>query len=315
MDFSDSLFEACQSSEQELTFAALKDEMNKRSIEFGAEQMKSFGLIRDDGTYSNLALLLSDQCKHVIDVSVFQGKDMFVFRGYKEFSGSVIKQLNDVYSYLDMMNKTKGIVSGLYRMDTKDYPEEAIKESLLNCIIHRDYSFTGRSIINVFKDHIEFINHGGLMPGLALDDIYLGISDSRNRNLASVFLRLGLVEGFGTGIGKIVDSYRGFYPAPLFQATGRVFKVTLYNENESHDGFFGDVVSEPKPQYGASIIPRETLSRSILSMAKEKGIITRKDVQDMFKVGSTKAFLCLKTLCEEGKLRQLGSGRQTYYTI
>lgn len=308
-------YEESRSQIQDLTFNSLKAELNSRSMKFGAPQLKTLKMVGTDGLYNNLALLLSDQCMHTIKVAVFQGHDGSIFRSRRVFSGSLLKQLNEVYDYIDGHNETKATFSGLLRTDNRDYPDVAIREALLNCIIHRDYQIPGYSIINIYEDHMEFISLGGLVHNLTIDDIFLGISDSRNPNLASVFLLLGLVEGYGTGIGKILDSYNGFHPAPWIQATPGAFKVTLYNENENHDAYYGDYISENGIKYGSNLIPRESLSASIMEMVRQNGIITRKDIQDKFKVGSTKAFLCLKALCDEGKLRQSGSGRQTYYRL
>ena len=174
----------------------------------------------------------------------------------------------------------------------------------------------GSTIINIYNDHIEFLTLGGLVSGLTLDAVFLGMSDWRNPNLASVFLRLGLVEGYGTGVRKIIDSYRGTACAPKIQAVGGAFKVTLFNRNEKvTDHYSGDLISEPRPQYAVNNVPREELADAILRLAEEKGTITRKNVQDRFKVGSTKAFLCLKILCDSGKLRQQKMGKQSRYSI
>ena len=133
-------FESCRSMNQELTFQTLQMEMQKRSLEIGSPQMRTLKLIGEDDLYTNLALLLSDQCETTTKVALFQGTDKEVFRDRKEFSGSVLKQLEDVYQFIDLVNKTKATFSGLDRTDMRDYPEEAVREALLNSIAHRDYS-------------------------------------------------------------------------------------------------------------------------------------------------------------------------------
>ena len=314
METSGKSYEASRSQIQELTFESFRKELDARSIEFGPSQMRTLKMIGSDNLYTNLALLLSDQCTHTIKVAVFQGEDGSVFRARREFSGSVIKQLNDVYEYLDEHNETKATFSGLLRTDTRDYPEVAVRETLLNCIIHRDYLHCGSTIINIYNDHMEFLTLGGLVSGLTMEAVFLGMSDSRNPNLANVFLRLGLVEGYGTGIRKIIDSYKTVSRSPKFQAVGGAFKVTLYNENEDvSDYYSGNLISEPKAPYHVNYVPRDEIAASVLEMARKKGTITRKDVQDRFNIGSTKAFFCLKILCDSGKLRQQKMGKQTSY--
>ena len=88
-------FELCRSMKQELTFQTLQEEMKKRSIELGISQMRTLKMIGEDGLYTNLALLLSDQCEITTKVALFQGLDKEVFRDRKEFTGSILKQLED----------------------------------------------------------------------------------------------------------------------------------------------------------------------------------------------------------------------------
>lgn len=82
----------------------------------------------------------------------------------------------------------------------RDYPPEAIREALLNAIVHRDYSFSSATLIRIFEDRIEFVTIGGLVKGIVLDDVMLGVSALRNQYLANIFYRLRLIEAYGTGI-------------------------------------------------------------------------------------------------------------------
>ena len=100
-------------------------------------------------------------------------------------------------SFLFIMRKKKkgkATFSGLDRTDRRDYPEDALRESLLNSIVHRDYSFSGSNLVNIYEDRIEFVSLGGLVSGLELESIFLGVSQSRNPNLAAVFYRMRLIE-------------------------------------------------------------------------------------------------------------------------
>lgn len=308
-------YEEGRSLVQDLTFHAFEQEMQLRNLEYGVAQMKTLRMIGADGLYTNLALLLSEQCPYTIKVAVFQGKDKTLFRDRKEFSGSLLTQLQDVYHFLDMYNKTKAEFSGLYRNDRRDYPEEALREALLNSILHRDYSFSGSTIINMFDDHIEFSSLGGLVNGLSMDAIFMGVSQSRNPNLASVFYRMRLVESYGTGIDKIRRFYAGCERQPVFQAAEGAFLVKLYNKNEMLD----NVLLERKEQY---VGKKQRSSRkadyteekgAILAIAKKQGSITRKEVEDILNIKTTKAFRILKEMCEEGSLIQGISGRNSCY--
>lgn len=139
-------------------------------------------------------------------------------------AGSVFKQFEDVVNYLALCNKTVSTIKGLVRTDKQDYPEEAIREALLNALVHRDYSFSGSIIINVNDSKMEFISLGGLLPGLSTEDIRIGVSQPRNKKLAEVFHRLRLIESYGTGIRRIFKLYENCPVQPSIEATTNAFQ-------------------------------------------------------------------------------------------
>ena len=157
-------FERNRSLIQELTFHTLQQEMERRKLEFGEAQQKTLGILGEDGLYTNLGLLLSEQCPQSLKVAVFQGTDKQVFRDRREFHGSLLQQIQDAYGYIDYHNQTRATLEGLERVDERDYPPEAVREALLNAVAHRDYSFSGSTQVNIYEDRIEFVSLGGLVP-------------------------------------------------------------------------------------------------------------------------------------------------------
>lgn len=200
-------FEAMRSLEQNLTFQATEKEFALRDLAFGISQMKTLGILNTDGIYTNLGLLLSEQCAHTVKAAVFEGINQSIFRDRQEFTGSLLQQMNEVYEYIDRRNQVHSTFDKLRRIDTRDYPEVAIREALLNSLVHRDYSFSASTLISVYDDRIEFTSIGGLPAGVSLDDIMLGLSVCRNPKLANVFYRLELIEAYGTGMKKIMGAY------------------------------------------------------------------------------------------------------------
>ena len=174
-------YEDSRSLEQDLTFHAAETAFERYGVEFSVEKYRALGITQND-IYTNLALLLSDQCHHTIKVAVFKDEFCTEFRDSKEFGGSVFKQFEDVVNYLALCNKTVSTIKGLVHTDKQDYPEEAIREALLNALVHRDYSFSGSIIINVNDSKMEFISLGGLLPGLSTEDIRIGVSQPRNKS-------------------------------------------------------------------------------------------------------------------------------------
>ncbi|MCL2087582.1 MAG: putative DNA binding domain-containing protein [Oscillospiraceae bacterium] len=224
-------YEKLRSTEQELMFEFAKAEFSKRDIQFETAQMTTLGIINSDNIYSNLGLLLSDQCAHTIKTAVFQDTTQQIFKDRREHSGSLFKQINDVYDFLDFHNQTAASFNKLLRVDKRDYPETALREALLNAVVHREYSVSASILIKIFSDRIEFISPGSLTGGLEVEDIMSGYSACRNTALASVFYRLQLIEAYGTGILKIFETYKTESIKPKIEVTPNVFKITLPNTN------------------------------------------------------------------------------------
>ena len=301
-------FEDIRSLNQELTFDAAASEFSKRSIAFGKTQMKNLGIIGSDGLYTNLGLLLSDQCVHSIKVAIFQGTSKSVFRDRREFNGSILKQLNDVYEYIDLNNKTKATFSGLDRMDTRDYPEDAIREILLNSIVHRDYTFSAGILISIFDDRIEFVSLGGLVAGLTINDIMVGASQARNEKLANIFYRLRLIEAYGTGITKILMSYESHSSKPEFITTDGAFCVKLPNINAViSDKTSGTILTNDKDSY-------INLSK-ISNFLSHNGSITRKEAEVLLGVKQTMAGNILKKYEKMGIIIAVGIGKNIKYIM
>ena len=202
------MFEEMRTVQQDLTFDEAAVAFKRYKVDFSEDKYIALGLrnIHDD-QYTNLALLLSDQCQHTTKIAVFNDESCTEFRDSKEFGGSIFKQFENSINYLALCNRTVSTIKGVVRTDKQDYPEEAIREALLNALVHRDYSFSGSIIINVNDSKMEFISLGGLLPGLSTEDIRLGVSQPRNKKLAEIFHRLRLIESYGTGIRRIFKLY------------------------------------------------------------------------------------------------------------
>lgn len=302
-------YEDARSINQQLTFKKAEDYFAKRNLPFGVQQKRTLNIIGADGTYTNLGMLLSDQCVHTIKMAVFEGSKKSVFRDRKELTGSLLAQLEDAYSYIDQFNHTRAEFEGLVRIDRRDYPGEALREALLNAVTHRDYSFSGSTLISIFDDRIEFVTIGGLVRGLTFDDIMLGVSALRNQNLANVFYRLKLIEAYGTGILKINESFADYTVKPQFEVTNNAFKITLPNIN--YEGGHKEAACAD-PQKMTDKADRQEI---LLRLAERQGHIIRKDVESTLMVSQATAILILRDMVEKGLLTKEGSGKQQRYRI
>lgn len=303
-------FENMRSINQALTFEATKKEFEKRNVVFGQPQMQTLKIVSADGIYTNLGLLLSEQCLHTIKAAVFEGINQNVFKDRREFSGSLMQQLNDVYDYIDFHNQTHATFRKLLRIDTRDYPEVAVREALLNTLVHRDYSFRASTLISIYDDRIEFVSIGGLLPGLELDDLMMGVSVCRNPHLANVFYRLQLIEAYGTGMKKIMGAYANALVQPKIKTTNNAFKIILPNVN-----FTPKAAEVHKDFEKAADLALDSNEEKVLQFLREHLMITRKETQTLLEISQSTAGRILKAMVDSGRIKQIGGSRTTRYEL
>ena len=296
-------FEDSRSLEQNLTFESTAKAFERYGVEFSPEKYPALGITQlSSGLYSNLGFLLSDQCRHTIKIAVFSDEAKTIFKDSKEFGGSLFAQLDGALDCLSLCNSTAASFQGLERVEHSDYPEAALREALLNAIVHRDYSFSGSIIINVTDDEIEFISIGGLLPGLSTDDIKSGISQPRNKRLAEVFHRLHLIESYGTGIRRIYNCYKDHPKQPKIEVTSNTFKIALYNTNSA--------ISEEQSASQVS-----TQMQKILNYVSTNGSITENEIGELLGVKKTRSYTIASEMCKRGLLEQVGKGKDKKFFL
>ena len=298
-------FEDMRSLNQELTFEAAKKQFAKKDLPLGEAQMKTLGIMTHDGVYTNLGLLLSDQCVHTIKVAAFEGTTQSQIKDRKEFSGSLFQQMDEVYDYIDFRNQIHSSFQKLYRIDQRDYPETAVREALLNLLIHREYSYRASSFVSLYADRIEFTSIGGLLSGVTLNDVMMGISVCRNIKLANIFYRLELIEAYGTGMRKIREAYSETGKKPEIETSENAFKIILPNLNVQTETKKTDV-NKPAD---------DDQEEAVISLAKKQGTFIRKDVQKELGISQTTCGRLLKKMVENGQIIQEGKSRNTHYRL
>ncbi|MBQ3519708.1 MAG: putative DNA binding domain-containing protein [Clostridia bacterium] len=288
-------FEALPSVQQDLTFDYLESVFKRAELEL---KQKTLGLLDANGSYTNLALLLSDQCPFSVKAAVFDSDDKSRFLDRKEFEGSLIRQADEIYEYLKLNNKTRGEYNGLRREDKTEYNQLVLREGLLNAITHRDYSLNGSILISIYKNRIEYVSIGGLVSGMTYADMMLGVSRSRNEKLANVFFKLKYVEAYGTGIEKIQGDYEHTGLEPRFEISDNGFLLVLPNKN-----------------YMEKAKEIRTDKELVYDFIVRCGRATRAQVQEELGFKLTKTRNILLQLEQEGKIERRGNGKGIFYTV
>lgn len=188
-------YEEDVSDEQDLTFKYFKEALSERNITFTDRIKRTLSIVNNEGKYTNLGLLLSDQSPIVVKLAEYDSQMNFKVK--KTLSGSLLKVLYELEEQVERLNDTKVIIDGtsFTRIETKSYPGAALREVILNAICHSDYYIRSNIKIEFFADKVEITNPGGIFNA-TMNDIMSGIQTYRNAHLVNVFDKLGLIENF-----------------------------------------------------------------------------------------------------------------------
>ncbi len=299
------VFERLRSVNQELSFSYAAQMFARQKIEFHKDKYYILGITNSESDlYTNLGYLISDQCEYTVKAAVFADQKNTVFRDRREFGGSVFLQAEETYAYLNLCNQNRSVIDGLEREDYWDYPKEAVREALLNALIHRDYNFGGSIIINVNEKEMEFISIGGLTGGLSPEDIRNGISLSRNSKLAEIFHRLHFIEAYGTGIRRIFSLYENCFLQPEITVTPNTFKIVLPNMNFARQKEVKEV------KQNQNLTPQ---MQKVLDYLSEHGEISDQKLQEVLNIKRTRAYTLTRQMAEKGLIQISGRGKDKKY--
>ena len=230
-----------------------------------------------------------------------------------------------------------------HREELPDYPERAVTEAIANAIIHRDYMQMGSEIhIDMYDDRLEIYSPGGMMDGRLIQQLNPLTVPSKRRNplLADFFSRLGLMERRGSGMRKIIDSYKRFeglpnFHVPEFQSNASEFHVTLWNLNYTCNGtvkedanYEGEFANKPEqfvnPKEGFANRPEQfaksrkeflKASRQIYNIISTNSQITTAQMAEKMKISQRQVQKYLKRLQEAKKISRSGSRKNSEWKI
>jgi len=264
----------------------------------------------EGGKLTNAALLLfgKEPQRYYIQARVRIGrfKDPITIIDDKEIGGNLFTQVEEamkiIMSHIGVRYEFEG---ELRRKEIWDYPLDALREAIINALIHRDYTDPSSVQIKIFDDFIWMWNPGKLPEGISLEDLKKEMHPSKLRNpkIAQVFYYAGLIERWGTGTFKIVRlCLESCLPEPEFKEEAGGFVVLLRKDIYTED-------------YLRKLGLNERQIKAVLYV-KERGRIGNKEYQELFGVSKPTASRELDDLVRKGILERIGAtGRGTYYVL
>ena len=208
--------------------------------------------------------------------------------------GSLLQQYKDCMAFItSRLNKKFNIIGGGKRNESLEIPEEAVREMVINALIHRNYLIPGPTKIAIYDDRLEIFSPGNFPGPIKVDHLSLGVSYVRNKIIARVFREMGLVEKLGSGFRILFTSYEeNNLPVPtVVEGTGFV-KCVL-----------------PRP--GNS--PQPIMKKSLLHLFYKKSEVTVLDAMKFLEASRATASRELKQLVDQGLVSKIGKGPSTRY--
>lgn len=231
-------FEREHCKEQELTFKDAQRAFENHGLSFDRITLKNLGIIGVDGFYTNLGLLISDQNPYSLRCASFNNDAMTELINRLDCTGSIFKQAEEAEAFLGVTNALRSyfVPGKLERIDKYDYPVLAIREGIMNAIIHRDYDLHAETVIKMNRTEIMFTNYGGLQ-GISVESAIQGLAEVRNPLLRQLFYRLDIVEAIGAGLKRIYELYEEEELTPAVKSTGNWFYLSLPNVNTTRNPY------------------------------------------------------------------------------
>ena len=252
--------------------------------------LQKYELIRD-GKITRAAFFLfmaGESSLTTIELGRFQTETLI--KDGARLKTDLFAEVEGVLAFITKHIHRAYIITGKAQREERwDYPMEAVREVVLNAIIHRDYTSSSDSIVKIFDDRIEVYNPGRLPSGLTVEKLLKSDyrSSIRNRKLADMFKEAGLVEKYGSGIRRIVEGFKAYgLPAPKFQ--------------EISDGFMVTMMKIPSEETS------EETSARIFTAIKANNLITARKIADILGISSRAIEMRIAKLKQEGRLRRIG---------
>ena len=276
----------------DLTFGEAAAVFRKYNVDFSPAHLRHLRLADDNGHFTLLGELLSDQNRTRLVIGTFS-RDAASLSAHT-LSGSLLRQIDRAFDLFAEMNpeifhKTDGLANRRYFA----WPPKALREALVNCAVHRDYAEPELTKVSVFPNRFEFLSYGSIPGRLSVEDIVLeGVSKCRNEHLAVILRRLGWMENYGSGFPMIWREYANSGAEPKLEATRRVFRIVL---PRIHDDSRGALKERCRVLFE---------NRDMLAMA---------DVMSLLNISRTSANSAVNALLKDGLIQKIGNGRTTRY--
>ncbi len=284
-----------KSHRQDLSFEQLKIYYEEKGLRLNDKFTSNLELLTEEGDYNYVAYLMSDINGTSIKVAKYAGLDKIHLIENNEYGYcSLIKATKSVLNKLEIENRTAALITSTTRLEQPLWDKVALREAVINAIVHNDYTTENPPVFEIFSDRIEITSTGGLSVIKNIDDFFAGYSKPTSREIMRIYKDLELVEHLGSGLNRILNAYG----KETFVIKQNYMRNVFYKNTKQ----LKDV---PKD------VPKERLENEI-NIFLENPYISMQEMADKLNVNIKTIKRDIEQLKEKGKLKRLG-GRKTGY--
>lgn len=252
-----------------------------------------------------------------IQCAIFKGNSRAIFVDRREFSGSILEELEEAYRYILAKINLGARINGLVREDVYEFPTNTIRELLTNAVLHRSYLDSSNIQVALYDNRLEITSPGGLMRGLTINHIKEGYSKTRNEALASAFLYMNLIENWGSGIPRAIEDMKEYgLPEPEFLNLDIGFRINLYRQSYTNTN---SIVSDSKiPKAHSDTLNDtldDTLEHRISELIMQNPSVTQNEISETLSISVATVKRAIKKMTENGIIERTGGRRYGEWTV
>lgn len=297
------------SPRQELTFNQLKIYYEEHGLKLNDNFLQNLDLLTSEGKYNYNAFLLADENNISIKVVKYLGTDKMDLVKNQEYGYCcLITATQKVLDRLEAENTVYAKIEYKGRKEVEMIDSKALKEAVINAIVHNDYSYGNSPIIELYSDRIEITSAGGLPQELSKNDFFNGVTAPRNKELIRVFKDIDLIENIGSGILRILKAYE----KECFIFMDHFLRVSFrYRENP----FKYDQEINQKINQENDLKMLNEVQNEIISLIKDNPDITQKEMAKILGISREKVKYHIAILKELDIITREGSTKKGTWKI
>ena len=293
------------SPRQELTFNQLKIYYEEHGLKLNDNFLQNLDLLTSEGKYNYNAFLLADENNVSIKLVKYLGTNKMDLVENQEYGyRCIITATQRILDRLDAENTVYAKIEYKGRKEVEMIDKAALKEAVINAVVHNDYSYGNSPIIELYSDRIEITSAGGLPQELSQEEFLEGVTAPRNKELIRVFKDVDLIENIGSGVLRILDAY----DKSCFKFMEHFLRVSFkYKENPFEYNQEGN-----QEKFSKQL--NETQDK-IISLIKQNPNITQKEMAKILKISREKVKYHIAVLKETNILTREGSTKKGTWKI